>query len=108
MGIGSKVFEAQYAALAEARARLRIGRDIVERCLCGSFQSVQTDTEEGQYSALVASVKMNVADWPGKGKPEGVKVEFARAGSDIWKQCRVASASETDGIYSLTLEAEYA
>jgi len=51
---------------------------------------------------------MNVADWPGKGKPEGVKVEFARAGSDIWKPCRVASASETDGIYSLTLEAEYA
>jgi len=47
MGIGSKVFEAQYAALAEARARLRIGRDIVERCLCGSFQSVLTDTEEG-------------------------------------------------------------
>lgn len=109
MGIGSKVFEAQYAALAEARARLRIGRDIVERCLCGSFQTVQTPTDQGVYQAVVASLKMNKTDWPARaGEPNGVKVDFARPGSDIWKQCRVVGVSETDGIYGLTLEAENA
>ena len=107
MGIGSRVFEAQYAALAEARARLRIGRDVVERCLCGSFQNTPTDTEEGQYLAVVASVKMLVSDWPNKLRPEGRKVDFARVGGE-WKACRVAAASETDGVWSLTLEAEFA
>lgn len=108
MGIGSRVFEAQYAALAEARARLRIGRDIVERCLCGSFATTRTATDEGVYEAVVASVKMLKADWPAKGKIEGTKVDFMRSGETEWKPCRVVGVSEIGEVYGLALEAEFA
>lgn len=108
MGIGSRVFDAQYAALAEARARLRIGRDVVERCLCGSFATSRTDTDEGSYEAVTGSVKMLKTDWPKSGKIEGTAVDFMRAGESEWRACRVAGVSETDGVYSLILEAEYA
>ena len=108
MGIGSRVFEAQYAALADARASVRVGKDIVARCLCGSFATTRTATDEGVYEAVVASVKMLKADWPAKGKIEGTKVDFLRSGETEWKPCRVVGVSETDGIYSLSLEAEFA
>jgi len=108
MGIGSTVFEAQYASLAEARASIRVDRDIVARCLCGSFATSRTATDEGVYEALTASVKMKKADWPKAGKIEGEQVDFLRAGETEWKPCRVVGVSETNGIYSLILEAEFA
>ena len=110
MGIGSKVFEAQYAALAEARARLRIGRKQLDRCLCGSFATTRTATDEGVYEAVLASVKVVKAEFEaafGTDRPEGWRVEFARAGESNWQDARIVGVSETDGIYSLALEAEF-
>ena len=108
MGIGSTVFDAQWNALTEARASIRVGRRIVERCLCGSFATTRTATDEGVYEAITASVKLKSAEWPAKGKIEGQKVDFLRNGETEWKPCRVVGVSETGGIYSLILEAEYA
>lgn len=108
MAIGSIVFEAQWNALAEARAVLRVGKDVVARCLCGSFATARTDTDEGSYEAVTGSVKMLKSDWPKSGKIEGTAVDFMRAGESEWRACRVAGVSETDGVYSLILEAEYA
>ena len=48
------------------------------------------------------------ADWPAKGKIEGTKVAFLRPGETEWKPCRVVGTSETDGILSLVIEAEFA
>jgi len=39
---------------------------------------------------------------------EGAVVEFIRASGDEWKPFRVSAVSETDGIVSLILEAEFA
>ena len=108
MGIGSRVFESQYAALAEARAKLRIDRDIVEQCLCGSFQTTRTATDEGLYDAIVASVKLKKTAWPSRERPEGKIVEFMRDSESEWTKCRVVGVSETDGIFSLILQAEFA
>ena len=108
MGIGSKVFEAQYGALVEARASIRVGKDVIARCLCGSFSTAIVDTDQGQTSAVVASVKMKKSDWPKAGLPDGSKIDFIRNGETDWKPFRVSGSSETDGIYSLTIEAEFA
>lgn len=108
MGIGTTVFDAQYASLTEARASIRVGRDVVARCLCGSFSTMRTDTDQGAFEAVTASVKLKKSDWPKEGKIEGEKVDFCRAGDTEWRECRVAGVSETDGIYSLILEAENA
>jgi len=107
MGIGSKVFEAQYAALAEARASIRVGRRIIERCLCGSFATTRVSTDQGVYEATVASVKMKKADWPAREKMHGALVEMCRVGDTEWKPGRIVGVSETDGILSLALEAEF-
>lgn len=107
MAIGSIVFDAQWNALTEARASIRVGRVVVARCLCGSFASQRVDTDQGSYEAITASVKMKKADWPEPGKIEGKTVDFCRNGSDEWKTCRVAGTSETDGILSLVIEAEF-
>jgi hypothetical protein len=108
MGIGSIVFDAQWEGFTEARCSLRVGRDIVGRCLCGSFATTRMDTEQGVYEATVASVKLKKSDWPARESPHGKKIEFVRVGETQWRVCRVAGVSETDGIYSLTLEAEFA
>lgn len=108
MGIGATIFDAQWNALTEARASLRVGRVVVARCLCGSFASQRVDTDQGTYEALTASVKMKKTDWPATGKIEGKTVDFCRNGSDEWKTCRVSGTSETDGIMSLVIEAEFA
>lgn len=108
MGIGSTVFDAQWNALTEARASIRVGRRIVERCLCGSFATSRTATDEGTYEAITASVKMKKTDWPATGKIEGKTVDFCRNGFEEWKTYRVAGTSETDGILSLVIEAEFA
>ena len=108
MGIFSRSFEAMFATQPTMRASVRVGKDIVARCLCGSFATTRTATDEGVYEAVVASVKMLKADWPAKGKIEGTKVDFMRSGETEWKPCRVVGTSETDGILSLVIEAEFA
>lgn len=108
MGIGSTVFNAQWNAFAEARASLRVGRKIIERCLCGSFATVRTDTDQGVYEAATASVKVRKADWPSGVVPEGCRVDFVRYGDNDWKAYRISTVSETDGILSLGMEAEFA
>lgn len=108
MGIFSRSFEMMFATQPTMRARLRVGRKQLDRCLCGSFATTRTATDEGVYEAVVASVKMLKADWPAKGKIEGTKVDFLRPGETEWKPCRVVGTSETDGILSLVIEAEYA
>ena len=111
MGIGSSVFNAQYAALTEARASLRVGRKQLDRCLCGSFATTRTATDEGVYEAVLASVKAVKTEFEaafGTDRPEGWRVEFARAGESNWQDARIVGVSETDGIYGLALEAEYA
>jgi hypothetical protein len=112
MGIGSSVFNAQYAALTEARASLRVGRKQLDRCLCGSFATTRTATDEGVYEAVLASVKAVKAEWDaafGAGQQkEGTAVQFCRSGETEWRNARIVGVSETDGIYSLALEAEFA
>jgi len=110
MGIGSSVFNAQYAALTEARASLRVGRKQLDRCLCGSFATTRTATDEGVYEAVLASVKAVKTEFEaafGTDRPEGWRVEFARAGESNWQDARIVGVSETDGILSLALEAEF-
>ena len=107
--MGQTIFNAQWNGLSAARARLRVDeRTIIERCLCGSFGLVRTDTDAGQYDAAISSVKLMKTDWPAGKKPEGATVEFMRVGGVEWKKYRVAGTSETDGVLNLTLEAEFA
>ena len=108
MGIFSRSFEMMFATQPTMRASIRIGRKQLDRCLCGSFASQRVDTDQGSYEAITASVKMKKADWPEPGKIEGKTVDFCRNGSDEWKTCRVVGTSETDGILSLVIEAEFA
>lgn len=108
MGIGSTVFDAQYGGWAEARASLRIGRVVIDRCLCGSFATTRVSTDEGAYEATVASVKLKKADWPSGQAMHGVRVEMCRTGETEWRAGRIVGVSETDGILSLALEAEFA
>ena len=107
MGIGSIAFSAQWNGFAEARAFLRVDRAVISQCLCGSFGLSRTDTDQGSYEAAVASVKVKKIDWPARVKIEGTKVDFMRTGGE-WKRFRVSGSSETDGILSLILEAEFA
>jgi len=107
MGIGSTVFDAQWGGFTEARASLRIGRVVIERCLCGSFATTRVSTDQGVYEATVASVKMKKADWPVREKMHGALVEMCRVGDTEWKPGRIVGVSETDGILSLALEAEF-
>jgi len=108
MGIFSRSFEAMFASQPTMRASLRVGRKQLDRCLCGSFATTRTATDEGVYEAVVASVKMLKADWPAKGKIEGTKVDFMRSGETEWKPCRVVGVSEIGEVYGLALEAEFA
>ena len=109
MKIGPTIFNAQWNALTAARCLLRVdGRTVIERCLCGSFGLVRTDTDAGQYDAAMSSVKLMKSSWPAGKNPEGEKVEFMRVGGAEWKKYRIAGTSETDGVLNLTLEAEFA
>ena len=108
MGIGKIAFDAQYAALAEARASVRVGRVVIDRCLCGAFGLSRTDTEQGTYEAAVASIKLMRDSWPAGVPIDGTKIEFMRVGGEKWLRFRVAGHSETDGLISLSVEAEYA
>lgn len=111
MGIFSRSFEAMFATQPTMRASLRVGRKQLDRCLCGSFATTRTATDEGVYEAVLASVKAVKTEFEaafGTDRPEGWRVEFARAGESNWQGARIVGVSETDGIYSLTLEAEFA
>jgi len=114
MGVFSRSFEVMFATQPTMRARLRVGRKQLDRCLCGSFATTRTATDEGVYEAVLASVRAVKTEFEaafGTDRPEGWRVEFARAGeskSTVWQDARIVGVSETDGIYSLALEAEYA
>ena len=61
--------------------------------------------------AVASLIKVLEADWVeafGNRKPEGQAILFQRPGDAGWKPARIVGVSETDGIYSLALEAEYA
>lgn len=93
------------------RASIRIGRKQLDRCLCGSFATTRTATDEGVYEAVLASVKVVKAEFEaafGTDRPEGWRVEFARAGESNWQDARIVGVSGTDGILSLDMEAEFA
>jgi hypothetical protein len=107
MGIGSTVFNAQWTALSSARAALRVGKKQIDRCLCGSFATVRQDSEEGTFESIVASVKVLKSDWPEGTKIEGARVDFSRYGTSLWTRGRVSGVSETDGVYSLSIESEF-
>jgi hypothetical protein len=111
MGIFSRSFETMFATQPTMRARLRVGRKQLDRCLCGSFETTRENTEEGQLMAVASLIKVLEADWVeafGNRKPEGQAILFQRPGDAGWKPARIVGVSETDGIYSLALEAEYA
>jgi hypothetical protein len=112
MGIGLTTFNAQWAGLPAARSSVRIGRKQLDRCLCGSFATTRTATDEGTYDAVLASVKAVKTEWDaafGAGmQKEGTAVQFCRAVETDWRDARIVGVSETDGILSLSLEAEYA
>lgn len=111
MGVFSRSFEAVFATQPTMRASVRIGRKQLDRCLCGSFATTRMATDEGVYEAVLASVRAVRTEFEaafGTDRPEGWRVEFARYGSEHWQDARIVGVSETDGIYGLALEAEYA
>ena len=111
MGIFFRSFEMMFASQPTMRASLRVGRKQLDRCLCGSFATTRTATDEGVYEAVLASVRAVKTEFEaafGTDRPEGWRVEFKRAGESNWQDARIVGVSETGGIYSLALEAEYA
>lgn len=110
MSLGATMFNSQWIGLPAARCKLRVEkRDIFARCLCGAVSTVRMDTDQGVTETVTGSVKILVADWTiAPAKTEGLKVEFARIGSEDWKPYRIAGVSETDGVYSFIIEAEFA
>lgn len=61
--------------------------------------------------AVASLIKVLEADWVeafGNGKPEGQAILFQRPGDAGWKPARIVATSVTDGVMSMTLEAEYA
>ena len=86
MGIFSRSFETMFATQPTMRARLRVGRKQLDRCLCGSFATTRTATDEGVYEAVLASVRAVKTEFEaafGTDRPEGWRVEFARAGESF-------------------------
>jgi hypothetical protein len=112
MGVFSRSFEAVFATQPTMRASVRIGRKQLDRCLCSRFDTTRTNTEEGQLMAVASLIKVLEADLVeafGNVKLEGQAILFQRPGDVGWKPARIVAVSyPTDGIYSLTLEAEYA
>jgi len=108
MAFGTTVFNAEWNTLTEARVSLRVGRNDIAKALCGAFDTTRTATEEGIVDTFAASVKILKADWPLKDRPEGKVVELLLSGDTKWKSCRVVGVSETDGVWSLNVVAEFA
>ena len=108
MTLGEKMFNAQWTGLPSARCQFRVNkRDVIERCLCGAVSTVRMDTDQGTTETVTGSVKVLVSDWSiDRRKTEGMKVEFSRTGTD-WNPYRIAGVSETDGVFSFIIEAEY-
>ena len=111
MGIFSRSFEAMFATQPTMRASIRIGRKQLDRCLCGSFATTRENTEEGQFLSIASTVKALASEWVsafGGYSAEGLRCQFARPGDVTWKDARIVATSVTDGVMSMTLEAEFA
>ena len=105
--IGEEAFEEAYAALPEARCKIRRKRDVIEKALSVGIRAVKTETEQGLYNGIDANVRIiNTTDL----KPaltEGDVIEVLPYGGSDWIKCRINGRAEHAGIIRLSLESAY-
>ena len=112
MSYSTTAFEAIYAALADARCQIRIGRTVIAKALCAGIGVNRQSTNEGQFGGIEANVRLLAADEIDEhGKPGEIKngtvLEILQEGKTVWITARVGGRFTIGGLTRLTLEAEH-
>ena len=101
-------FNGIYASLTIARCQIRIGRTVIAKALCSGIGKLRENTDEGQYGAIDANVRLLVTDEPGGEIKTGTVIEVLQNGADEntgWVSARVGGRFPIGGLTRLALEA---
>lgn len=101
------IFDAMYAAMTEARARIRIdGQAVIENALCSGIGKMREPTEAGMMHAISDTVRVKAADVP-PGKCEiGNTIEVSVNGG-AWIKAKITQSNPTGAVLAFTLGAQY-
>ena len=110
MSFDTDAFNSVYDALEIAQCQIRIGRVVIEKAMCSGIDILRTTTDEGQYGAVAANVRLLTADEEIAMDPEtkidnGTVIEILQNGKTEWQSVRVGGRNTVGGITRLTLEA---
>ena len=105
-----RAFNAIYAALADARCQIRIGRTVIAKAICSGIGVNRQSTDEGQVESVDANVRLLAADEPNGEIQNGTVIEVLREGANVktgWIKARVGGRFTVGGVTRLILEAEH-
>jgi len=108
MSFETVAFDGIYESLVIARCQIRIGRTVIAKAICSGIGKLRENTDEGQYGAIDANVRLLSTGEPdGEIKP-GTVIEVLQNGKDEktgWVSARVGGRFPTGGLTRLALEA---
>ena len=108
MTVATDTFDSIYNTLTIARCQIRIGRTVIATALCSGIGKLRENTDEGQYGAIDANVRLLSADEPDGEIKTGTVIEILMNGADEktgWVSARVGGRFPIGGLTRLALEA---
>ncbi len=100
------IFNSMYSALAEARASIRVGSDVLPRCLCEGVGKARQSSEMGLYGAVATQVRYlapeAVAAGLGGKLELGAAIELSSNGAE-YARFRIVGTQTTGAVVTLTL-----
>ena len=108
MSFETEAFDGIYESLTITRCQIRIGRTVIAKAVCAGIGKLRENTDEGQYGAIDANVRLLSADEPDGEIKTGTVIEILMNGADEktgWVSARVGGRFPIGGLTRLALEA---
>ncbi len=105
MSIFTKAFVDLWNKVPEVRAKIRVNRTVIEQAICEGQNHTRGQSDQGQTLEAGFFVRCLAADEDATDSlivDRLCDVQFA--GSENWKQYRIAARKETAGMLMLTMD----
>ncbi|MEY2656135.1 MAG: hypothetical protein RLZZ524_3163 [Pseudomonadota bacterium] len=103
--LGATAFANLYAAVPDARARVRVGLQVIEQALTPGRANTRAESEQGTYDPVAVEVHVLASAEQATNQMKiGRVIELEHVAAEGWVRLRIAGRKVVGGLLSLSLE----